>query len=209
MFKKIALAILAGATLSPMVVLADAPNWTFAEISYVSSETDDSDVSPEGFEVAGSYALGDWAFADIRYLEEDNSSKFNTDSREFKLDLTRERLRLGIGGAWRVIDNTDIYGRLAYENWTLDAKIKSGGFSSSDDSNESGYSFGAGVRSLVWQALELRAEVYYIDVDEITGGESGFELGAYYTFVEHVTVGASYEKLEDYETYRATLRYQF
>lgn len=210
MFKKTALTTLLVTTLSPMAVLAESPNWTFVEASYVSSEgSGGANLEPEGFEVAGSYGLGQWAFVDLRYLEEDDDTNTRILGTKGKLELTRERLSMGVGAAWRVVDTTDIYGRVAYEDWTLDAKFKFDGSNVSDDDNENGYSVGAGVRSMVWQALELRAEVNYVDVDKIMDGETGYQLGAYYTFAEHITVGASYEELDDYETYRATLRYQF
>lgn len=209
MFKNSALTTLVVTTLFPLTVLADSPNWTFAEISYVSSEGSDSDIEPEGFEIAGSYGLGQWAFVDLRYLEEDGNGDFSFFGEKGKVELTRERLSLGGGAAWRVIESTDIYGRAAYENWSLDGKIKFDGSKLSDDDNENGYSIGAGVRSIVWQTLELRAEVYYLDVDKIVNGDTGYQLGAYYTFAGHFTIGASYDELDDYETYRATLRYQF
>lgn len=210
MFKLRTLAALVSAALAPITTLADQPNWDFVEISYVSSEGSGfDDVEPDGYEIAGSFAPTDWAFLDLRYLDEDGSTNINLIGGRARLELTRERFSAGGGVAFEIFEATDLYGRLAYEEWTLDATVKAGGESVSDDVNEEGYSTGIGFRSVLLQALEFRGEISYFDVDNILDKEYGYVLGAYYTFGGHVTLGGSFQEIDDYETYRATLRYQF
>jgi hypothetical protein len=211
MLKSTALTTLVVAALSPLAVMADSPHWTFVEASYVASESSgNNSPEPDGFEIAGSYAVGDWAFVDLSYSEEEDTSNFNSSFLgKGKFDLTLERLSVGAGAKWGVLESTDLYGRVAFEDWTLDQKIKIDGNSVSDDASESGYSVSGGVRSILWEALELRAEVNYVDIDDIMDGETGYGLGVYYTFAKLFTFGASYEDLDDFETYKATLRYQF
>ncbi|MEM1156304.1 MAG: hypothetical protein AAGI44_19385, partial [Pseudomonadota bacterium] len=98
--------------------------------------------------------------------------------------------------------------RVAYEDWTLDATFSANGDRASDNADDEGYSAGIGVRSVVFGALELHGELAYFDVGELVDGWA-YELGAYYTFADHFTVGASYLDYDDPETYRFTLRYQF
>ncbi|MEM1155153.1 MAG: porin family protein, partial [Pseudomonadota bacterium] len=88
------------------------------------------------------------------------------------------------------------------------ATFSANGDRASDNADDEGYSAGIGVRSVVLGALELRGELAYFDVGELVDGWA-YELGAYYTFADHFTVGASYLDYDDPETYRFTLRYQF
>ena len=80
MFKTTALTTLAIASILPLTAVAESPNWTFVEASYLSSELDNDDpgfrnsdnFEPDGFEVAGSYGFGKWGFVDLTYSEESN-----------------------------------------------------------------------------------------------------------------------------------------
>jgi len=210
--KKILLSTVALFTFLPLTTFAASPNWTFVEASYISTEVDglDDDVGfdfePDGFEVAGSLAIGDWVFVDAHYSEQSEdvdvevfvpfSGTFDVD-----VDVDFDRVGAGIGVAWEVIETTDLYVRLGYEEFSIEADAAG----VSEESDEDGLTADVGIRSLVWQSLELRGEIGYNDIVE----EAAFLAGAYYTFAEHFTVGGSFEKIDDLETIRATLRYQF
>ncbi len=188
----------------PGLVLAGPPSWSFAEISYLNSEADGDvfageDLDLDGLELAGSIGIGDWLFVDLKYSEE--MEDFNILGVDVDLDL--DRLSAGVGVAWGFWETTDLYARLAYEKWTVEV----GAFSESDDEDESGYSYALGIRSVFWDALELRGEIGQVDLGDALD-ETQYMVGAYYTFAQHFTLGASYTDLSDFETIRATFRYQ-
>jgi hypothetical protein len=188
----------------PGRVLAEPPNWSFVEVSYLNSEAGGEvfagdNLNLDGFEIAGSVGIGDWVFFDLRYSEEIEDFDF----LGFDVDLDLDRLSAGGGVAWSFAESTDLYGRLAYEKW----EVEVGAFSESDDEDQSGYSYAIGIRSIFWDALELRGEIGQVDLGD-TLDETQFMVGAFYTFARHFTLGASYTDLSDFETIRATFRYQ-
>jgi hypothetical protein len=48
-----------------------------------------------------------------------------------------------------------------------------------------------------------------LDVGEIVDSEGFYRLGAIYTLGNGIGVGASYEEIDDFESWRVTLRYAF
>ncbi len=189
-------------TIAPVSsALADSPDWTYVEASYLDSELDANaggDVKPDGWELAGAWQFTDWAYVLGSYsTQEDNVESFLGGD----VDLDIDALSLGIGGIWSLNGSTDLYGNINYEDWNLEVD--------SSDNDEYGYSVAAGIRSVVWQGLELNAEVGYIDVDDVFDGEYTFRLGGIYSFRNGIGIGVSYEEIDDLETFRATLRYAF
>ncbi|MEP4148435.1 MAG: outer membrane beta-barrel protein [Halioglobus sp.] len=187
--------------LLPNFAIAESPNWTFVEASYLSSDVDMDGwdefggIEPTGFELAGSIGIGDWVFVDVRYSEESDE----IDVYGYDVDIELDRLSAGVGAAWAVTDTTDFYGRLAYEDWSIEASA----IGYSDRAEEDGYSYAVGVRSILWEVLELRGELDYI------ADETQVNFGAYYTFLPHFTLGASYTGMDNLETLKATFRFQF
>ena len=203
--KKSALSVMFVATL-PLVTIADeGPDWTYLEASYLSSEIDlgvsnFDDLEPDGWEIGGSVGLGEWFFINGAYSQESDNVKING----YKIDLDLDRYYVGLGAAWSVTNTTDLYGRAAYEGW----KSEPSALGQEADNDEDGYSVSVGVRSKLWKILELKGEIGTIDVDEFVENEARAEVGAYYT-MRYFTVGASYIWIDDLETFKATLRYEF
>lgn len=199
--KKTLLSAASFACLLPSLAIAESPNWTFVEASYMSIDLsyDTFNSEPDGFQVAGSLGIGDWIYIDAKYSEE--SGHVNLLGESFDLDFNR--VGAGIGAAWNINDTTDIYGHLGYEDWEIE--VDADGYSGSESVDENGITAAVGIRSLIWQSLELRGEIGYNDIVE----EATFMGGAYYTFADHFTIGGSYEKIDDLETLKATVRYQF
>ena len=172
------------------------------EASYLDSELDanaGSDVEPDGWELAGAWQLNDWAYVLGSYSTQEDDDVESIFGGE--VDVEIDALSLGIGSIWRITVNTHLYGNLSYEDWNLEID--------SFDNDESGYSVAAGVRSVIWQGLELKAEVGYKDVGDVIDGKTTFRLGGIYSFRNGVGIGLSYEEIDDLESLRATLRYAF
>ena len=110
-------------------------------------------------------------------------------------------LSLGVGGIWSIHESTDLYGNINFEDWDFQ------GFNTEAD--DTGYRAGIGIRSVVWRGLELNGETGYLDVGDVVDGEDYFELGGICTFGNGVGIGVSYEEIDDFESWRVTLRYAF
>ncbi len=183
------------AAVSSAAATAESPNWTYIDASYVSSDL--NDVEPEGFEIRGSYEINNLFFVDGSYTDQDDD--IDTAFGDFDFELSN--FDLGVGAKYGLSETTDIYGRLAWQNWDIETDF--------DDEDENGYSAAAGIRSLVWQGLELNAEAGYIDVGDFIDGEFFFEVGGIYNFANGLGLGVSYGEIDDLETWKATIRYSF
>ncbi len=181
--------------------LAQSPDWTYAEVSYLSSEFDEdllSDVEPEGFELKGSYAFTDNWFVQGAYSEQDDDIGVPGFG---DIDVEFSNFNIGGGYAHKLYEQTDIYGRVAFESWDVEID--------NFDEDDQGYSVAAGIRSVVWEGLELNAEVGYIDVGDFFDGEGFFEIGGIYTLDMGLGFGLSYGEIDELETITATVRYAF
>ena len=74
---------------------------------------------------------------------------------------------------------------------------------------ENGYSYSVGIRSIFMDRLELIAEVGQVDIDYIFDKELRYMAGAYYSVTENIVLGANYTSVDDFNTLKATFRYQF
>ena len=205
--KKIPMTIAALSVLFPLAAIAESPNWTFVEASYVDSSGEDSglELDTTGYEIAGSIGFAEMFFVDLSYSSGDGDIDINNPGIiQGDLDVDYDTWTLGGGVAWGVTDTTDIYGRVAYGMSNVDVKLPGFGSESEDDD---GYGAAVGVRSMVWQSLELRGELGYAGIGD--GDDFTYLVGAYYTIADHFTFGASYENVGDFDTVKGTLRYQF
>lgn len=191
---KIPTTVIAAATvlLAPGAT-AGTPDWNYIEGSYIDTDID-SGGSLDGWELEGSWNFyDDWAYLRASYSDQDED--LDSLLNDFELDI----LSIGVGGIWWLADTTALYGEVSYEDWSLELQL----FSSPDiNEDDSGYRAAAGIRSVVWQGLELNAEAGMVDVGEIVDSEGFYRLGAIYTFGKGIGVGASYEEIDDLETWR-------
>jgi hypothetical protein len=205
MNKKDVLKLIGIATLaSSSGALAQSPDWTYAEASYLSSEFDEdllSDIEPEGFELKGSYAFTDNWFVQGAYNDQDDDV-----SVPGFPDVNVEFSSFNIGGGYAhpLSENTHIYGRAAFESWDFEVD--------DFDEDDQGYSAAAGIRAVVWEGLELNAEVGYIDVGDFFDGEGFFEIGGIYTLdmgLANASPGSKEPCLKKRAPEGALIRYRF
>lgn len=189
---------LVAATLTAMDTAA-GPDWNYIEGGYIETDVDSSgDI--DGWVVAGSWNFWEWAYLRGSYSQQDEDLKALF--QDLELDVTS----LGAGGIWRLSDSTDLYGDVSYEDWSVKLGTSGGG---NIDDDDTGYRAGFGIRSVVWEGLELNAGAGLLDVGEIVDSEAFYKLGAVYTFGNGIGVGAGYEGVDDFDSWRITLRYAF
>ena len=192
------------AALLPTAASAEGPDWNYIEASYIDTDFDYGG-GVDGWEIEGSWNFySDWAYARGQYSkqDEDLSSLF----RDNELDVWS----VGVGGIWWLADATALYGEISYEDWSLELEGFEANPPRADISeDDSGYRAGVGIRSVVWRGLELNAEAGLLDVGEIVDSEGYWKLGAIYTFGNGIGIGGSYEEIDDFDSWRFTLRYAF
>jgi hypothetical protein len=197
LLKLIAIAALASAP----GALADSPDWKYVEGSYLTSEFDDNDaddVEPDGFGIKGSWLFEENWFVQGSY--EDQEDDINVPGFG-SFDVEFSNFNIGGGYRYGLQENTDIYGRVSFESWDIEV----GPF----DEDDQGYSAAAGIRSVIWEGLEVNAEGGYIDVGDFFDGEGFWNVGAIYNLPMGLGFGVSYGKIDDLETLKGTVRYSF
>lgn len=179
--------------------LADSPEWDTAYVSYLNSNVDVgfADESFNGFGLGGSLSFSsDWLLvADLKSVSEDfgNSS----------LDLRTT----SVGGGYRfsMSESTDLYGTATLETLAVDA--------GSDDSSETGFGVGIGIRSMLTPAIEFDAKVDYLKIDSQTVTRA--RAGADYFINQNMSLGLGYELYSpsdvdlDINTLSARFKYTF
>lgn len=170
------------------------PDWNYVEASYIETDVDNLGKELKGWEVEGSLKFSEWAFLRGSYSQQEE---------EFDQDVDLDQFSVGVGGIWTLSDTTHLYGEVSYEHWSLDSNDVN------LDGDESGSRLGIGARSVVWRGLELNAELGYIDIDDFANGEAYFEVGGLYTFWKGLGLSASYEEIDDLDTWRVGLRWSF
>ena len=172
----------------PGVLLADM-NYTNLEVSLLDVEQEGPNVDGDGFELAGSYELGDKIFLFGEW--QDHSLDQGVDGRQ---------IELGAGLTHSFSDKLDFVASLSY----LDAEVKLGNFTADDD----GLALGGGIRSRVADSVELDAGLKYVDFDN-AGGDTGFSVGGRYYFNDSMAVGGSAEFNDNADTLRIGFRWEF
>ena len=177
----------------------------------LSLETDDDD----GFQIAGAWEFYDHFHVFAQYSKASNDLDFSVTSGGSTVttsgDFDVVRARGGIGYGWPLNDRWSMYSRLTWDYLELD-DFDIGGFST-DDTDDDGVGFEAGLRWLVLPSLELQAYGRYSDVgkvdtdngidDDLLGGIEGR-----WYFTERFAVQAGYE-YGDIKTFGGGLRFAF
>lgn len=216
--KLIGLALVAP-ILSLPALAETTPDWTYIEVSYVDTDdfkldasnsstvAEDFEGDIEGLEVEGSWLFHDWAYGRVSYSNQNEDFIFS--------DLELKVRSVGLGGVWQLNETTDLYAEVSFEKWDAESftftSDPNGGFgvATAVDLDDNGYRLAGGARAIVWRGLELNVEAGYLDVGDVVDGEGFFELGAIYTFNNGFGLGTSFEKIDDLESWRFTLRYAF
>jgi opacity protein-like surface antigen len=185
-------------SITAAIILAFAPGVVFAEMNYsgvelsfISIDLGDDlvDVDGDGFELFGSYAMSDKYFLFGEYSDQDLGFGLDGRSIEFGAGLNHE-----------LNNDLDFVASASY----IDAKVRVGNFSVSDD----GLALGAGVRAKVARKFEVEGGVRYIDLDQ-SGSDTGFVLGGRYYFNDTFALSAGTDLNDNADTFRIGFRAEF
>lgn len=191
--KKVGLGI--ALLLASSTAFAESPQWDTAYVSYLNSNVDvgSADESFNGFGIGGSASFqSDWLLvADLRSV-----SKSSIDLRTTSV---------GAGYRFSTSKTTDLYGTVTLETLAVDV--------GNNDSSETGFGVGVGIRSMLTPAVEVDAKVDYLNIDSETVTRA--RASAFYFINNDLSLGLGYEIYSpsdvelDINTLSATLRYNF
>ena len=178
-------------------------SYTYIELTYFSTDIDAIDETTDGYGARGSLGLFDFLFAFIGYSTEDvdfDGGSADTDSYE-----------LGVGGHLDIKPELHVVGEVS---WVYD-DLSEDTLEDLDES-DSGFTAYAGLRWLVLPTdrggLELNGGFRWIDREYALLSEDevgAFEAGGRFHFLNHLSVGAGYQFLEDDARWNASLRFAF
>lgn len=168
MFKKLfATAMLSACAFT---TLAAAPSFNYIQGGYVTDLNSEDDF--DGWEIKGSFELNNDFYVTGNYQ--------NLGADIFSNNVDADLFSAGIGYKMMLSSNTAFFTELEY----LHAKIDVQGYSSD---SENGYQIGAGVRSMLTNALEVKAAAYYQDISD---SDQYIKLGAAYQLNNSLSVYA-------------------
>lgn len=165
-------------------------DYTFVEASYGQTEFDDFDVDGDAIGVGGSFAVTDSLHLFGGYSTADFDG--GVDSNSFQA---------GVGYRVGLSDAVDVVGSLAY----VTSEVEFAGVSVDDN----GYGLGLGVRGMATPTLELTGGVSYLDVGDLSDGDTSFGGGFLYHFTDAFALGLSASWGEDTSTYALNGRFSF
>lgn len=169
--------------------LAADLSYTYVEGAYVNSEVDDFDLDGDGYSLFGSVGFWKNFFGFAGYSDSDYDGGVGS-----------QFLELGAGAHWSLSPAWDAVGAVAY----VDADVDVSGFGSA---SADGYMLAAGLRGRVTQAIELFADVEYVDLGNTD--DTGFVIGGRYYLTDAFALGANIGDNGDGTHWSLVLRYDF
>lgn len=152
--------------------------YTYAELNYIWTDSDDFDEELGGFEAVGSLELPLNFFLQAAFTSQSD-------------DTDVETLRVGAGWHIGLIARLDAYGILSY----VDTEV--------DDDGEDGIAGELGVRFLLTPKFELNAAAKWLDVEE---DDYGVAAGARFYLIDMLSLGGRVESFDDDLTFALGLR---
>lgn len=173
-------------------VLAEAPSYNYATLSWQSADLDDDffDVDGDGFGISGSFEIGqNWHVV----------GGYSSIGFDFGVDLNV----LEVGAGWHndISPNASFYANALWVN----AEVEASGFGSAD---ESGFGVDIGLRGNIGDRFELEAGLGYRDLGDGADGTS-FGGAGWYKFNDQFAVGLGIEIDEDVNSYGIGGRFYF
>lgn len=172
---------------SPLAALADGMSYSYVDLAYVETDIDNAPTA-DGFALRGSVGFAENWFAFGEYSDQSVSG----------VDLTQ--YAAGIGGHYALADNLDLFGRLGWAKFEIDA-----GFVDFDDD---GYLVDLGLRGRVGDAVELEGGARHTDFGD-SGDDTALFLGGRFHFNATWALGAEFQSSDDADTLLAYVRASF
>lgn len=184
------LPLLVAAAVHSTLAQADALDYSFVGIQYISAEIDEVNIDGDGYGVEGSFSLNDNFHIFASYGDLD-----------YDFDVSSTTYDLGLGYSRALTEAMDLVATVSY----VSAEVEQDTLGSFDDD---GYGLGLGIRTMVSEKIELAGGVNYVDLSD-SGSETAFSVGAGFDVTENIQVRGGISTSDDGTGYNLGVRFYF
>jgi opacity protein-like surface antigen len=193
---KIISAVIASAAFVPFLAQAEGLSYSYLEAGYLNTDLDESSETVGGWGLKGSWEFVDNWFAYGRYADQ------KTDVRGGEIKF--QPWDIGLGYAWPLAEQTDIYGTVGYASVDLDVPTAAGIRNTNDD----GYTLGAGIRTRFAESFEVEGTFKYQNLSDY-GDEFDFGVQGRWYITDMFALAVGYNAGDETSTFYGGLRLQF
>lgn len=178
--------VVASAALLPGLAMADAANFNYVEVGYLTGKQSGTDIN--GWGMRGSVELVERFFLTAGF------SDLNDDTGRDDFRYSMDNKAIGLGYVFGENPTASVYGTVSYVDMNFSTRVDSMRFSSDAD----GYELGLGARINASPEAEVRLAVKHSDLG---GGDTNTipSVALIYKFTRQLAGFAEYERKTDYE----------
>jgi opacity protein-like surface antigen len=194
-------ALIATAAFAPFVAQAEGLSYTFLEAGYLNTDIDEFDETVGGWGLKGSFEITDNIFAFANYA--DQSAEIGRGLG----DIDLQGWDLGVGYAYPIAKQTDIYGTIGYVSVDADLPEWTEEFIDSDP-EDNGYSLGLGIRTRFAERFEVEGTAQYANLSDF-GDEFQFDFQGRWYITDMFALGVGYIAGDETSTFYGGVRMEF
>jgi opacity protein-like surface antigen len=185
------------AALLPFAAQAEGLNYSYVEAGYLNTDLDEFSETVGGWGLKAGFEITENIFVYGRYADQ------KTDIRGGE-EIKFQPWDLGIGYAWPLAEQTDIYGTVGYASIDLDVPRSIDFPNTSDD----GYTLGAGIRTRLADQFEVEGTARYANLSDY-GDEFDFGIFGRWYVIERLALGVGYNAGDETSTFSGSVRWEF
>jgi len=193
---KIASALVASAALVPFMAQAEGLSYTYLEAGYANTDIDEASETVGGWGLKASFEITDNWFVYGRYADQ------KTDVASY--EITYQPWDIGVGFAWPLAEQTDIYGTVGYASFDLDVP----NIAALRNTNDDGYTLGGGVRTRFAERFEVEGTAKYQNFSDY-GDEFDFGIFGRWYLTDMFALSVGYNIGDETSTFWGGLRLEF
>ena len=198
---KILSVLTASAALVPFMAQAEGLSYTYVEAGYLNTDIDEFEETVGGWGAKGSFEITENIFAFANFADQ------SANIGQGVGDIDFQSWDIGVGYAWPIADQTDIYGTIGYVSVDADLPGSIEDYFGSDP-EDSGYSLGAGVRTRFAERFEAEANVQYANLSDY-GDEFEFGVMGRWYITDMWALAVGYNAGDETSTFYGGVRLQF
>ena len=189
-------ALVASAAILPFAAQAEGLSYSYLEAGYLNTDLDESSETVGGWGLKGSWEFIENWFAYGRYADQKTDVAGG--------EITFQPWDIGVGYAWPIAEQTDIYGTVGYASVDLDVPS----FAGIKNTNDDGYTLGAGIRTRFAESFELEGTFKYQNLSDY-GDEFDFGVQGRWYITDMWALAVGYNAGDETSTFYGGVRLQF
>lgn len=165
----------------------ESVRWNSVSLSYDTVDIDSKNLTGSGISVSQLIRENIFIEGQYRYFYDEINLMGS------KVDWEFNALSVGFGYRQALSDNTDFFSLVLLEEIEIESSFKG----SSETKTENSYGLNLGIRSLVFEDVELRGSISYLEISDET--EITFSASAMYHFTNKFSASIGYSNIDQAE----------